>query len=499
MQYVSTRGGQPVSGMEAVCRGISRSGGLFVPENPPEPLSLSSLKGMPFQEVMALYFHRFLPDLSPGSWEAVVRQAFQSLTEEGREPGLPLTRLNDYLDRYFLINADHLPTGSLADLSSAVFAKMRPLLPKRDKEILVLAMMPQDSLIAFAAQEWPTPRIMFMPAGSRAGELDGSAVSGDHVRLFEESYDQRYREFTALAGDPAFEKKLNDRGWTPCFMGPGHLLEVLTAGALATAVAASVAGLSDEERVLDFAVAKDHLSFVAGLVYASILQIPIGTVYVGEGEPAWLMPLFKTGKPSHPARNRRNRESGTDFPVNLERLFYEVTGRDGAKTEYLCRQVGQAGEPLLSEDELHLLNQSIVVGSCDYNYCLRLIRTVYDQTDYLVSLDTANAIACWSKYADKKTESRVCYVQEGSPLLDAAVCARALFGKEAGKGDPVSMVSEETGVPVWPRLAQAVEKGPEADWPVLDASIEEAVEGFLAPQNADRSRDPLKRGIEHED
>ncbi|NLB27597.1 MAG: hypothetical protein GX819_01420 [Clostridiaceae bacterium] len=487
MQYVSTRGGPPVSGIEAVCRGISRAGGLYVPESPPEPLSLTSLKGMPFQEVMAAFYHRFLPDLPLVSWEAVVRDAFRSLEGMDQVPRLPLTRLNDYLDRYFLINADQMPTGSLADLTHAVFSKLWPLLPKTEHTRLVMALLPEDSLVSLAGGETDLLKILFLSTGgARGGELAGRVSGREQVRLFEEGFDARYREFARLAAEPSFEEKLSRRGFAPLFMGPGHLLEVLTAGALATAVAASIAEFSGEEKVLDFAVAKDHLSFVAGLVYASILQIPLGTVYVGESEPASLMPLFRTGKSAQPVKRKRPGITGMDFPVNLERLFYEVTGRDGEKTGHLCQQAANPGEQLLSEDEIQLLNQSIVVGSCDYKYCLRLIRTVYDQTDYLVGRDTADAIACWAKHADQKADSAVCYVQERSPLLDAAVCARALFGKEAGRMEAIRMVSEETDVPLWPSLAKISEDSQGADWPVLTGSIEEAVYQLLNSQDAGR-------------
>ncbi|NLA95908.1 MAG: hypothetical protein GX838_03590 [Clostridiaceae bacterium] len=487
MQYVSTRGGPPVSGIEAVCRGISRTGGLYVPESPPNPLSLSSMKGMPFQQVMAAFYHRFLPDLPLVTWEAVVRDAFHSLADNEQVPSLPLARLNDYLDRYFLINADHLPTGSLSDLTRAVFSKLWPLLPKTDHTGLVLALLPEDSLVSFTGQELDPLKILFLSAGgARGGELAARALSREHIRLFEGSFDARYREFARLAAEPSFEEKLNDRGFSPLFFGPGHLLEALTAGALATAVAASIAVLFEEEKKLDFAVPKDHLSFMAGLVYASILQIPLGTVYVGESEPASLMPLFRTGKPAHPAKKKRAGSAGTDFPVNLELLLFEVTGRDGKKTGFLCEQAANPGEQLLSEDEIHLLNQSIVVGSCDYKYCLRLIRTVYDQTDYLVNRDTADAIACWARHADRKEDSAVCFVQERSPLLDATVCARALFGKESDKMNAILMVSEETGVPLWPSLAKISEDSQEADWPVLTGSIEESVYQLLDSQDAGR-------------
>ncbi len=487
MQYVSTRGGPPVSGIEAVCRGISRTGGLYVPESPPEPLSLSTLQGMPFQEVMAAFYHRFLPDLPLGSWEAVVRDAFRSLEDKDQVPGLPLTRLNDYLDRYFLINADHMPTGSLADLTYAVFSKLWPLLPKMEHTRLVMALLPEDSLVSLAGREADLLKILFLPTGgARGGELAARALSREQVRQFEGGFDALYRECARLAAEPSFEEKLGGRGFAPLFIGPGHLLEVLTAGALATAVAAAISGFFDEERMLDFAVAKDHLSFVAGLVYASILGIPLGTVYVGESEPASLMPLFRTGKSAYRAKRKRPGHVGTDFPVNLERLIYEVTGRDGDKTGYLCEQAANPGEQLLSEDEIHLLNQSIVVGSCDYKYCLRLIRTVYDQTDFLVGRDTADAIACWAKHADQKAETAVCYVQERSPLLDATVCARALFGKDAGRMDAIRMVSEETDVPLWPSLAEISQDSQEADWPVLTGSIEEAVYQLLDSQDAGR-------------
>ncbi|HPX93103.1 MAG TPA: hypothetical protein PK646_04565 [Bacillota bacterium] len=489
MKYVSTRGGEPVSGLEAVCRGISRSGGLFVPQSPPEPLSLPSLAGLSLGRVMAVFLHRFLPDLPLEIWETAVSEAFESLAGNDRTWQLPLSKLNDYLDSYFLLNADHLPTGNLADLSHALLAKLWPYMPAADRQPFVLTLLPEDSLVSFLNQAWGLPGIILMAAGgSRGREIAGLAPDGVAIRVFEGSYDGRYRELTRLASHPSFEKKLNDKGFDPLFLGPGHLLEVLTAGALATAVVVAIAESSDLDRGVDFAVPKSHLGFVAGLVCASILRVPVGTVYVGESEPPSLTTLFRTGKPAGPVKNRRAAADGTDFPVNLERLFYEVTGRDGNRTDFLCQQIARPGERLLTGEEINLLNQSILVSACDYKYCLRLIKTVYDQTDYLVGRDTADAVACWAKYADRKAGSVICYVQERSPLLDAVLCGRALFGREAGKEDILIKVSQETGVPVWPSLARLPEDGQACDWPALTGSIEEAVDILLD------SQDPVRQG-----
>ena len=442
MRYVSTRGGPAVAGLEAVSRGMSRTGGLFVPEHPPQPLSLSSLADLSFQSVMAVFYQRFLPELTLEIWEDIVGRAFRSLTDPDEQARLPLSKLNDYLDHYFLIHPDHLPTGSLADLSAAVFSALLPYLPRTGREPLIMALLPEDQLVALAGGVGDPAKLMLLAGNSsRGSELADRLADHEEVRVFQEDFDQRYREFSLLAADETFEAKLGQAGFDPLFVGPGYLLDILTSGALATAALVSALPSWEEGTELDFAIPKNHLSFLAGLVYASSLQVPVGSVYVGEGEPGTLTYLFRTGRLASPSKGRRRRDRDASFPVNLERLLFEVTGRNGSRTGDLSVQPAGSEDFQLTEEEIHLLNQSILVGSCDYKYCLRLIRTVYDQTDYLIGRDAADAIACWVKHSNKKTKSAIRYVKERSPLLDADPCARPLSGKGAKRENPVGQLA----------------------------------------------------------
>ncbi len=456
MNYVSTRGGEVVSGLEAVWRGISKSGGLYVPETLPQALPYECLTGQTLEALMADFFHRFIPEITKEGWEGVVSQALADLQGDQEPFTLPLAQVNAYLDRYYLLTADGFPTGSMSDLSLAI---LRSLLRQtgdrgeRRGQPLVLALISEDYAAACLGRSSRFPCLTMIPQnGVRGQEIAGLAAAQDQLMVFPESFDSRYREFSDLAADPSFEAQLVARGYDPVFVGPGHIIEVLTAGALATAVIASIAQMTGGIKGVDFAVHKDHLSFLAGLVYASSLQIPVGVVYVGENEPAALASFFKTGRTTSPRKNRRRDDAGVAWPVNLERLLFEVTGRDEVRLKEILDQADLPDQDLLTADEINLLNQSVLVAGNDYKRCLRTIKNFYDQTDYLLARETADAVASWARYSKQKDEIPVCFVQNRSPLTDYVSCSRALFGDKTRRQDretAIRTLSEEVGIPVW--------------------------------------------------
>ena len=120
MNYFSTRGGDSVSGIDAIIRGLSLTGGLFIPASLPEPLDLSTLTSLSSQQVMAMFFQRYLPEFSLDEWGSILGEAFRMLEEDAESLELPFTQLNSYFPDYFILNADDLPTGSLDDISAAI-------------------------------------------------------------------------------------------------------------------------------------------------------------------------------------------------------------------------------------------------------------------------------------------------------------------------------------------------------------------------------------------
>lgn len=493
MNYISTRGGAPASSEEAIYRGLSKTGGLFIPEKLPEALPLEAMFEKTPAETMALFFHRFMPNFSLEVWESIVDEALLTLTAESDAFDWPVHPLNAYLERYYLLNGDRLPTGSLSDISSAIFLTLlRKLDEKRNNplEPLIVAVITDDMAVSSLRMMSAYKKIFFVSQnGGRSSEISWLLKSHEKAFSFEDSFDTRYREFSGLAADESFEKALNAQGYDPIFWGPGHILEVLTAGALVTASLALILAEKTPEDSMTYVVNKNHLSFFAGLVYANSLELPIDAVYVGENEPAILRTLFETGKMMQAKRRRRSDDPGVMWPVNLERLLFEVTGRDESRLLDIMGKWDQAEVPLLNEDEIHLLNQSVTVASNDYRRCLRIIRNIYDQTDYLIGRETADAIACWARHSDKKDTSIVCYVQERSPLLDIETTTKAILGDEASRraeADAVCMLAEESGVPIWETLRASLEKKePLTMIPVAD-SLQDTI--FEAVRKHDHER-----------
>lgn len=482
MNYISTRGKAPVSAMTAVCRGLAEDGGLFVPQELPSPLDIRTLYGLSFEETSARFFHRFLPELPFETWRQITREALSSLAMGPEEFQFPVHRLNPYLDRYYLFNADGFPTGSLADLSASILKALWPraleLLDVRERPLLV-GVVTEDQAIAFRHGLEAPPSLLYVPdKGLRGLELSLSKAA----RVFSDSFDDGYRALTSLASDSAFQAHFEEAGVFPLFVGPGHLIEALTAGAVAAQIMAAAGQELEEEAKVDFVVSKDHLSFFAGLVYAASLELPVGMVYVGENDPPSLSTLFSSGRLAFPKKNRRPDDPGAVWPVNLERLLFEVSGRDPARILDILRLAEEENGDWLSDEESHLLGQSVLVTSNDYKRSIRMIRTIYDQTDYLLARDTADAVAGWAKRSGKKSQAPVCFVQTRSPLFDAYTSGRAILGSKLPRGDygaAVRLLAEEAGVPVGQPLEELLDGGDAAASEAIAATIGEDIREYL--------------------
>lgn len=485
MKYISTRGGPTVDAQEAIFRGLSATGGLFIPEKLPEALPLEALEGLLPVQAMALFLHRYLPDWSLNRWEAMVEEALLSLSPDKETFTWPVYPLSHYLERYYLMNGDRMPTGSLADFSAALFLSLlNSIVDAQDSPLkpLIVAVVTDDMAVSALRLRSPFQKIIFVSQnGGRERELSHLAEQHEKIAAFDAPFDLRYREFCELAADEAFEQSLNEQGYAPVFWGPGHILEALTAGALVTASLAVIAQERAIEEDVTYVVHKGHLGYFSGLVYANSLGLPVGSVYVGESEPPILKTLFKTGKMIRPKKKRRSDDPGVSWPVNLERLLFEVSGRDEKRLMDIMGKSDAIDLKLLNDDEMTLLNQSVTVDGNDYKRCLRIIRNIYDQTDYLVGRETADAIACWARHSDKKDSSTVCYLQERSPLLDSATSAKAVLGDAASKGDYVDVVhklAEETGVPIWATLASSWDGA--GSIPALEGSLEATIRTWMA-------------------
>ena len=84
MKFISTRGGECVTGAQAIARGIAADGGLFVPETFPEVTraELSEMLSMSYAERAAAVLHKFLDEYDYEGLKAACEEAY-SRFEDG--------------------------------------------------------------------------------------------------------------------------------------------------------------------------------------------------------------------------------------------------------------------------------------------------------------------------------------------------------------------------------------------------------------------------------
>ena len=473
MEYWCTRGGKPVSGKDAVLRGLSEKGGLYIPSTSPEPLTDDIFMTSGWQEIMALFYHRFLPDWSLSEWERIIDQAVQQLRLDDRSFEFPMRPVNRYLPHLYFFLSDELPTASVYDFSAAI---TQTLLSFEGKEghmrPWIVLLSDGDEATAMARQrsfESEGRMLLFIPESCRRSDEIGVALADqDFMLTFRSNYDDAASMIREAACDVAFNEEMECAGYRPLFITPGYLLTVLTFGALAAASIAlimqsrkeayntSFSGQSSDQRI-DFVIAEGHLALLSGIAYAASLGLPVGTVYTGEGAFGVLSNLLQKGLHSAADDNDDDDDDDADvsLPFNLERILFEILSRDTNMLSSWVEAYRAGGSLSLSKEEKNLLCQQMVVASCTPKRAQGVMISVYDRTDHLIDRGTAEAISCWENDTERKADRDTCIIMARSPLLDDVFASRALFGRKNVRKDReqnVRRLAEETDLPLWPLL-----------------------------------------------
>ncbi len=113
MKFISTRGGECVTGAQAIAQGIAKDGGLFVPETFPSvsEKEMEDMLTMNYAERAACVLHKYLDDYDFDGLKAACEKAYSKF-EEG--DAAPLVKIDDSL---YMLELFHGPTCAFKDLA----------------------------------------------------------------------------------------------------------------------------------------------------------------------------------------------------------------------------------------------------------------------------------------------------------------------------------------------------------------------------------------------
>ena len=113
MKFISTRGGECVTGAQAIVQGIAEDGGMFVPETfpPVSEAELEEMLSMSYAERAAAVLHKYLDEYDYDGLKAACEQAYSKF-EEG--DAAPLVKIDSSL---YMLELFHGPTCAFKDLA----------------------------------------------------------------------------------------------------------------------------------------------------------------------------------------------------------------------------------------------------------------------------------------------------------------------------------------------------------------------------------------------
>ena len=116
MQFISTRGGKKVTAAEAIVKGLSENGGLYVPETFPTVSleELESMLEMDYPERCAHVLKKYLAEFDGAELLTALKNAYGKFT--GGDPA-PLVRLDDNI---YMLELWHGPTCAFKDMALTV-------------------------------------------------------------------------------------------------------------------------------------------------------------------------------------------------------------------------------------------------------------------------------------------------------------------------------------------------------------------------------------------
>ena len=469
MRYLSTRDASlSLSAAEAIARGLSREGGLFLPESLPE-LSLEQIRALGEKdypgraaEIMGLFLEEFTAgELAEYTAEAYAPERF------GPDPA-PLHAVNGstaFLELW------HGPTCAFKDMALQIMPRLLTASLRKtgeQKRVCILVATSGDTGKAALEgfRDVPGTKILvFYPSDgvSDVQKLQMQTQLGENVGVcgVKGNFDDAQNGVKAIFSDTALRGRLEEAGWffsSANSINWGRLLPqvVYYFSAYCDAVKAGLCSWGQE---LNFCVPTGNFGNILAGWFAGKMGLPVGKLICASNTNHILTDFLSTGVYDRNRPFHCTISPSMDILIssNLERLLYAMTGSDETVRDYMDR-LAREGKYCVSGSLLERLQADFACGWSSEEETEAAIGRMYAD-GYLMDPHTAVAWAVLEQYRRVSGDDRPgVVVSTASPYKFCDSVLRAVGCGETGSGtELIRTLSRVTGTPV-PAPLEGLEK-----------------------------------------
>lgn len=459
MNYISSRGSDvKFTSAQAIKQGIAPDGGLFVPEKIPllTETDLMAFTSKSYVEIAAYVLSLFLEDYTQSELLDYCASAYDP-EKFGDDPA-PLVQLNKYNEREYILELWHGPTAAFKDMALQVLPYLMTAAIGKTGEkskIFILAATSGDTGKAALEgfKDIPgTEVIVFYPSKgvSEAQRLQMITTEGNnvHVVAVEGTFDDAQAGVKDIFADNELALSLREKN---VILSSANSINW---GRLVPQIAyyvASYAALVRDEKItlgekINIVVPTGNFGNILAAWYAMKMGVPIHKLICASNKNKVLSDFFRSGIYDKKREFYKTNSPSMDILIssNLERLLFEITGKDSEKVRAWMEQLQSSGSYTVDPQTLRQLQSVFVGGFADEAGIVKTIREVYDRCDHVIDTHTAVGFNVYGRYFQRsEDDKKTVFVSTASPFKFADSVMDAISGNGYSKGRSAETIVKE--------------------------------------------------------
>lgn len=489
--YNSTRStGNPVKASEAILKGLSEDGGLFVPDQIPVlDKSLEELAAMTYGQVAYEVMKLYLTDFTEQELKECIAKAYDQKFDT--EEIAPLAQAEGawYLELF------HGATIAFKDMALSILPHLLTTSARKNhvkNEIVILTATSGDTgkaaLAGFADVEG-TRIVVFYPKDgvSKIQEKQMITQKGENTYVvgIRGNFDDAQSGVKKIFGDRELAAYMNEKGFqfsSANSINIGRLVPQIVYYVYAYVKLLKKGQIKNGEKI-NVVVPTGNFGNILAAFYAKQMGLPIDRLICASNENKVLFDFFRTGTYD------RNREfvltSSPSMDIlissNLERLIYRIGGNDWKKNKEFMESLAGKGSYVITE-EMQAQLADFYGNYADEEETVKTIHKLYHQTGYVIDPHTAVAACVYEKYKEETGDGKpAVIVSTASPFKFTRSVMNAIDHKYDAMEDfeLVDLLSECAKVKV-PRAIEEIRTAPVLHDHVCDKTqMKETVMEFL--------------------
>lgn len=458
--YNSTRSNRnPVRASEAILKGLSEDGGLFVPDKIPAlDKSFEELMQMSYQQVAYEVMKLFLTDFTEQELKACIAKAYDEKFDTKEIAPVKTVEGVHYLELF------HGATIAFKDMALSLLPHLLTTAARKNhvtNEIVILTATSGDTgkaaLAGFADVEG-TRIVVFYPKNGVSPVQERQMVTqkgeNTYVVGIHGNFDDAQSGVKKIFGDKELAGYMEERGFqfsSANSINIGRLVPQIVYYVYAYVQLLQKKSLKESEK-MNVVVPTGNFGNILAAFYAKHMGVPIDRLICASNENKVLYDFFRSGTYDKNREFVLTSSPSMDILIssNLERLIYLIAGKNPDRNRELMEALSNRGVYTIT-DEMKEKLMDFYGNYASEEETAEAIRGLYERTGYVLDPHTAVALSVYEKYRkETQDHTQALLVSTASPFKFTRSVMKAVDSRYASAEDfaLTEKLSEIAGVEI---------------------------------------------------